>query len=124
MRLVVLCLGLCLVAACASPQQRCVNQALSELRRLDALIAETEANLARGYRLDRVIETRPTLAPCPPGDPFIFCPGEVVRERDRPVAIDPLAEARKLENLRTRRADAERRARAAHAACLSQHGSG
>src|SRR5690606_21382542 len=38
-----------MIAACGTPQERCIDDATRELRRIDGLIADTEAALARGY---------------------------------------------------------------------------
>ena len=43
---------LCLTA-CAAPKERCLLQAQPDLTEIDALIAETEANLDRGYALEQ-----------------------------------------------------------------------
>jgi hypothetical protein len=95
------------LAACATPQQRCAIDATKELRTLDTLIAETEANLARGYAIDRTAERRPRLTFCTGGFHshvgMSFCTADDIVYRDRPVAIDPQAEQRKLAELRQRR---------------------
>ncbi len=41
------------LAACATPQQRCVAQATADVRSLQAQIKTTEATIARGYALHR-----------------------------------------------------------------------
>lgn len=110
------------LAACASPRERCVNEATAELRTIDRLIAETEANIARGYALVREPGTRTTLEFCynPPGEPFVFCPRTEATVRERPVAIDRAAERRKLASLRERRAELVIETRARLAACNAQ----
>ena len=49
----VLPLLLLALAACATPQEACINRATRELRTLDDLIAEQRATLARGYAVVR-----------------------------------------------------------------------
>jgi len=100
-----------LLVACASPQQRCLMDATRELRTVDNLIAETEANLARGYAIDRELDQRSRLTFCTGsyghwgyGAGMSFCTTDDIVYRDRPVAIDPAAEQRKLSLLRDRRA--------------------
>lgn len=43
---ILLLLGL---AACGTPQERCINRSTAEVRRLQSLVAEVDGNLARGY---------------------------------------------------------------------------
>ena len=42
-----------LLAACATPQQRCIAQATADTRALEAQIKTTEATIERGYALHR-----------------------------------------------------------------------
>lgn len=120
MRLSLILLALTL-AACASPQERCVLNATKELRTVDGLIAESEANLARGYAIDRELERRPRLTFCAGGIRsnvgLSFCRDTDVYVRDRPVALDPEAERRKLALLRDRKARLEAASSQAVAAC-------
>ena len=107
-----------LLAACASPRERCVRAAVSELRVLDQLIAETQGNIDRGYAIDSIVETRTVLEPCTArDDPFLFCSRQEPVTRERPRAIDVAAEERKLADLQERRRLEARRAQAAIDAC-------
>lgn len=114
---------LCLLAlaACASPKERCILDATKDLRTVNALIAESEANLARGYAIDRELERRPRLTFCAGGIRsnvgLSFCRGSDIYVRDRPVALDPEAEQRKLALLRERKARLEIATQPAVAAC-------
>ncbi len=45
---------LALLAACGTPQERCVSRETRDLRAVDRQIAEAEGNLARGYALVEV----------------------------------------------------------------------
>lgn len=102
------------LAACATPQEACINRATRELRTLDDLIAEQRANLARGYALVERTEWRLDWRICDPGAPATdttparpprWCWDEVpVTVTDR-VPIDPAAEQRKLAGLEARRAE-------------------
>ena len=115
----IMALALCaLVAACTTPQQRCVDTATRDLRNIDALIAETQANLQRGYAIERDTEVRPRLTFCTGyggfggygryyGTGVNFCTTQDVVTRTRNVAIDPAAEKRKLASLQQRRASIE-----------------
>lgn len=116
--------GLALLAGCASPRERCVAAATSELRTIDALIAETEGNIARGYALVREPRVRPGLRPCPPDDTWLFCPVDEVTVVERPVAIDRDAERRKLATLQARRAELLPGTQARMNACVAAHPAG
>ena len=115
------------LTACASPEQRCVNAATRDLNTVDRLIAETRANLDRGYALETDIQVRNRLTFCAGRyghrgrgysyGGFSFCTSPDLVERNRPVAIDPQAERRKLANLERRRQGLEVAARQAIAAC-------
>ena len=111
----------CLVlAGCATPEQRCINEATRDLRTVNELIAETEANLSRGYAIVTETDISPRLTFCTGYRDNVgisFCSGNQLIQRDRPVAIDREAEERKLVDLRGRRAALEVTARRAVAAC-------
>lgn len=114
------------IAACGTPQDRCIRAATQELRTLDTLIAETEANLARGYGYETREIVRHVWTWC---DDYLgpdhryhrrMCFEPVYDTVERPVAIDPEAEARKLDALKSRRAALARRAQDAVAACRAE----
>lgn len=117
--------GLCALAlaACATPREACIANATYELRTIDSLIAETEANIARGYAIIREPGVRTRLQYCydPPEEPFTFCTVREPTVEERPVAIDREAERRKLASLRERRAELLPQVRAAIAACEARH---
>ena len=109
---------LALVPGCA--RQLCLNAATRELTRVERLLAESEEALARGYRLERELAPAPTigLTLCARRDAAGLCvadPGPRVRER--PVAIDPEAERRIRDNLRTEVSRLRRETAQAVAAC-------
>ncbi len=61
--------GLALVlalTACGTPQEQCIRANTKELRQVDALIAETRANLSRGYAYDEQTVTDWDWEPCFP----------------------------------------------------------
>lgn len=100
-----------LLAACATPQERCIAQASRDARVIDRLIAETEGNIARGYAFETEIVMRPDFVDCTPPateenpDPATQrCLVDVPTEMRQPVAIDLAAEERKLQSLRERQA--------------------
>lgn len=120
------------LAACGTPQERCIHAATQEVRVVDGLIAGLRADLARGY----AIETYPTTemrwlhcyrpaGPVPPGGgprPMVssMCFEPVPVTATRPRAIDPGAERRKLDGLLARRPALLRTAEAETAACRAR----
>lgn len=114
-----------LLAACASEREICERRATQDLRALDALIAETQTALARGFREEREVRvvTETFLCPDRP-DGGLFCDVDRLVEVPRRVAIDPAAEERKLAGLQSRRAAEEARARSGLASCAARHPTG
>ncbi|PZR00786.1 MAG: hypothetical protein DI533_09730 [Cereibacter sphaeroides] len=121
---------LLLMAACGTPQERCINGVTRELRVINDLIQETELNLARGYRYDEITITRTFWVPCNPpivvtqpnGSQQLIQPGgmcmddedEVIRRRE---AIDPISEQNKLNGLKKRQMALAKAAEPAIAQC-------
>ena len=102
---------LVLLTACGTPQQRCIGAVTRDIRVVDMLIAETEANLARGYAFEDTVEFRKEFVDCGvapsdenPDPPVQKCLRDVPYESRQPVAIDLNAEAAKLASLRQKRA--------------------
>lgn len=109
-------LPLLALAACATPQQRCIDAVTQEIRIIDQLIAQTKLNLDRGFGTRERTDVVPdwdwcdwpggyvrdrygNLRPAPPR----MCWNDRVVTRPYAVAIDPAAEQRKLEALEARR---------------------
>jgi hypothetical protein len=126
--------SLALLAACGTPQEQCIDRATRELRTVEGLIAETQANLDRGYALetitvwDEVWEWCYPPPPPPPADgsppppppPPQMCRDEVARQVERPKAIDLAEEARKLDQLVAKRRQLARAAEPAIAQCRAE----
>lgn len=120
------------LTACGTPQEQCIRPYTREIRQIDALIAETRANLARGYgyRVDTVTDW--DYGPCYRGGPS-FGPGPggyrhssmcwepYERTVRTAVAVDPAAEERKLAALTARRAKLAKAVGPAIAACKAQY---
>lgn len=114
-----------LLAACGTPQQRCIDRETRDLRILDRLIGETEANLQRGFAFETVTVYRRELTTCL--EPVTIdgatriaprpCFDTVRDTERRPRAIDLAAEARKLDGMQARRRDLARAALPGIAAC-------
>ena len=104
--------SLAALTACGTPQQRCIGAVTRDMRVVDRLIAETEANIARGYALEKTVKMRtgwvecgypPATAENPNPSPNL-CLDDVPYETREPVAIDLNAERAKLASLREKRA--------------------
>lgn len=115
--------ALTVLGACATPQQRCVQNATRDLQTLRALIAETEANVSRGYAFRQ--EVRPVrvgVSACTRSRGRVgvgFCAGNDITTVRRPVAIDLDAERSKLASLRAKELEVASRARPAIEACAA-----
>ena len=115
------------LAACATPEQQCRNDATRDLRVLDDLIVETRTNVTRGYAIEEEVVPRATFNACF-GNGFYgygyggvsFCSGTSTSIRRTPVAIDIEAERRKLAGLEQSRTQAASRAQSALASCQVQ----
>ena len=82
------------------------------------LIAETQANLDRGYAIETVNEPRVGFAFCTGrSSNIVLCTASESNVRDRPVAIDLAAEQEKLDGLVTKKRELEVRTRRALAQC-------
>lgn len=110
------------LAACGTPQERCIAQVTRDIRVVDELIQESELNLSRGYAIEEVTEFRPEWVACGPpvvryranGDrihyPARRCFDQVPYTVRQPRAIDLAAEARMLDQLKKKRAVLARQA--------------
>jgi copper chaperone CopZ len=118
------------VAACGTPQERCVASVTRDLRVVDGLIDEAEVNLARGYGIRQTTVFVPVWEYCGPpvilptvegtvpvAVPAGLCLDERAQTVSRPVAIDLEAERRKLAQLQDQRARLSRQAAPAIAEC-------
>jgi hypothetical protein len=122
------------LAACGTPQEQCIRTATRELRTVDRLLAETRANLARGYSYETEEITRTEWVICDyvqdpastPGAPLPkprprYCFDDVTDTVRREVAIDPALERRKLAGLEEKRRDLNGKAAAAIRACQTKY---
>ena len=121
-----LLLGLPLVlAACASPYQRCVGSANKDIRVLNQLIATTQANISRGYaiRTEEYFDTEQQVCGEVDGEP-VYCDVPVPQEREVPVALDLDAERAKLQSLLKARDEKATQAVALAQQCRQLHPEG
>lgn len=122
--------SLVILAACATPRESCINEATRDLRQVNALILETQQNLARGYGLETRQETRVVPSRCTgqgkdaEGNSFSFqydCERTDVFDTQVPVTIDIAAERRKLDQLVAQQRVLERQAQAQTQACIAAY---
>jgi len=108
MRPAIALLALIALTACGTPQERCIRQSTAELRRIDTLLGEVQANLARGYAWQSYETTLTRWEVCgtrtvTKGDktyetPRMCLEYHTITSR-RAVPIDPVVETRKRDNL-------------------------
>lgn len=126
MRPALILLPLAILAACATPREECINDAIRETRILGSLINETRANLARGYALEERQDVRTRTATCrgsnEDGSDFLFpCNKTETFTTTVPVAIDLNAEQAKLASLEERFVQVEAASNQAVAQCIRVH---
>ena len=118
------------LAACGTPQERCIAKNTSEYRSVARLLAEVEGNLSRGYAWEerQVVDT--VLTDCrrvrrdSEGNAQVYyetCWRDVVDTQRYRVAIDPAVEQRKRDNLAAKLAQLNPRAAAAVSACRAAY---
>ena len=121
---------LILLAACGTPQERCINGVTKDQRTLDRLIEETEGNIRRGFAYQEDTVYVPVWEPCWFGPPVAegqkprpprMCMEEEPRTTRRAVAIDLNAEAAKLKGLQAKRAQLVKASAPAIAQCRAQN---
>lgn len=124
--------ALAVLAACGTPQQQCINRETRDLRVVERLIAAAQGNLDRGYAFEEVtvytteyVDCTPQVvvpagAPVPAVEPRL-CLDEVPETIRRPVAIDLVAEQRKLDSLIVKRRDLTARAQDVIVACKAAY---
>ena len=119
-----------LLAACGTPQERCISRNTDEYRTVSRLLAEVEGNLARGYAWEEREVVRDRLTQCrdvwrdKDGNAQISyrpCWRDYVDTERYRVPIDPAAETRKRDNLAARKAALATNAAAAVRACKAAY---
>ena len=118
------------LAACATPQERCISRNTDEYRTVSRLLAQVEGNLSRGYAWEerQVVRTRPTQCQRVYRDrkgqdhvTTYTCWRDYVDQERYRVPIDPAAELRKRDGLVERQDALAKRARAAVDACRTAY---
>lgn len=108
------------LAACATPQQRCINQHTHDLRVVDGLIARLQTDIARGYTLVQTPTLMPRWVMC--GDPSSddgpgMCLIDTPATVNRPAAFDIAEAKRQLAQLKVKRRELQQQASPAVEAC-------
>lgn len=114
------------LAACGTPQERCINGANSEVTSIDRLITTTRGNIDRGYAVAEVDDVRVVSTICngrnEDGTTYTYRCQETERfTREVPVSISVAEERIKLTELMNRRDAAARTAQAAAQQCVAMH---
>ena len=99
-----------MLVACGTPQEQCIRRETSQLRPINALIAEITGNLQRGFAIEREAYTVPVYKICRIEKDSAgnvtkreYCWHRETHYRNKSVAIDIPAEKRKLAGLQTKR---------------------
>ncbi|MFV0410463.1 MAG: hypothetical protein ACK5LJ_12465 [Paracoccus sp. (in: a-proteobacteria)] len=125
-----LLLPLSLLAACGTPQENCIRRNTHEYRVLSSMLAETEANLARGYAWHEREVVRTRMDFCDrafhdkDGNIRVMqysCMRDVVETERYRVPIDPAVEERKRANLSEKLKAESARAEAVVAQCKAAY---
>lgn len=125
-----LLLPLAFLAGCGTEQERCIRRNTHEYRVLSELLAETEANLTRGYAWEEREVSRTELDYCPDvvrdgeGNARIIqrsCWRDVIDTERYRVPIDPAAEQRRRDYLAEKLKAETARAEAAVRQCKATY---
>lgn len=123
-------LALLLLAACGTPQERCIAGATRDLRVIDGLIGQSQQNLRRGYAMEDVVKTgvrwEECTAPVPATATTAAIPARMCLEDysytvARPKAINLAAERETLAEMQKKRRELAAGAEAVIAQCRSDH---
>lgn len=127
---VALILSLPLLAACGTPQERCIDRNTQEYRTVSRLLAEVEGNLARGYAWEERQIVRDRLTHCRSYERddkgnlipvLVPCWRDYVDTQRYRVPIDPAVETRKRDGLAARKAALTDQATASVQACKAAY---
>ena len=114
------------LAACATPQQQCLNTVSEPLRVNAFLIAQTQGNLDRGFAVDTQQRVSRGFDMCRTRDrdgvvSTTLCPATRVKTVNVPQAINMNVERDTLDQLLARQAILQKQAAAATAQCRAMY---
>ncbi len=111
-----------MLSACADKRGDCIDDALKDVRVLEKLIEETETNIRRGYATQAEPSVKTGVSFClSPSNPLGICTTTETEINERPVAIDALAEQRKLRQLKQRETELRQKAQLEVMACEARY---
>ncbi|MHA6346566.1 hypothetical protein [Roseivivax sp. CAU 1761] len=114
-------LPLLLLAACATPVERCVTQATEGLRAAEAELRTLEATLARGYAVEERVRSHPVFTTCGFGPERRPCVAERVVRVPRKVPVNLVEVRRRADELRARLPELQRSADAGAGQCRAAY---
>jgi len=125
MRYNLLILPLIALTACASPQERCINNVAREINTINGLIVKTQGNIDRGFAIETEERTRQVRRTCTgeteSGEEVrVRCDRTVVSNVRVPVTIDIAQERVKLAQLQDRQRALTAQSSAQVAQCRAQ----
>ncbi len=113
--------ALAILAACATPQQQCINTASNEVRAITSAISTSKGNISRGYAIHRQTQSYQVPSVCYDNDDKPYrCFDFDTRVVETPVSINVAEERRKLASLQKRLPAATRKMNAGVASCRVQ----
>ena len=114
--------ALAILAACATPQEQCINTASNEVRAIRSGVSTAQGNIARGYAIHTSTETYQVPDVCYGKNKKPYrCYETEYRTIETPVTIDVAEERRKLASLKRRLPAATRQMNAGVANCRVQY---
>ncbi|MBE1292005.1 MAG: hypothetical protein GJ677_05885 [Rhodobacteraceae bacterium] len=114
--------GLTTLAACATPLERCISSAQSEVQTLRRAITTAEGNITRGYAIHRSSESYTHYDTCYDKKERPYsCPETRYRTVETPIEVDVQQQRLRLKALRRELPAAEDRARAQAQNCTALH---
>ncbi|MFY0662481.1 MAG: hypothetical protein JXR15_18455 [Shimia sp.] len=114
--------GLTLLAACATPLERCISTAQSEVATLRRAITTAEGNITRGYAIHRSSDSYTYYDTCyDKKDRPYSCPETRYRTVETPVEVDVAQQRQRLKALRRDLPAAEDRVRVQARHCTALH---
>lgn len=121
-RLALLLPAVLLLAGCLGPREQCEYGVTRNLGTLNALIRETEANIARGYALDTVTVRDEVYRPCHDAKGRVVgCWVPIISQERRARAIDLDAERAKLASMKRKQAELQASTAAALRQCQAAY---
>lgn len=109
------------LSGCATPRQQCEAAVDENIKALQQAIATSEANLARGYGLQKDVSPRFRYGLCTTNGSIETCLRNEYVTKTVPVAIDLDEERRKLSSAKRRLAEEERQRANALAECAQRY---